>query len=88
MQRGKLVIAALVAWSIATTAFIGYDRWHRFATQELERAADQSRRQILGQILGEAAKCRPFTVANGDQNAQLIGVSCLQQPGAEPSAQR
>jgi hypothetical protein len=83
MPSSKILVAVLGVWSFGSTAFIAYDRWRHFAAEELARAADQGRREILGQIIREAAKCRPFSAANGEQTAELIGTSCLSQ-GASP----
>jgi hypothetical protein len=85
MPSSKIIVAVLGVWSIGSAAFIVHDRWHHFAAEELARAVDQGRREILGQIIREAAKCRPFSAANGEQTAELIGTSCLSH-GASPES--
>jgi hypothetical protein len=72
---------------MCVTAFLGYDRWNHFAAEELARAADQGRSEVLGRVVQEAAKCRPFTVANGEENVELIGTRCLPQARATTAPQ-
>jgi hypothetical protein len=72
---------------LCVTAFLGYDRWNHFAAEELARAAEGGRREVLGRVLEEAAKCRPFTVANGEENTELIGTRCLSQARATAAPQ-
>jgi hypothetical protein len=86
MSSFKLLAAFLGAWSFAATGFIAYDRWQHFAAEELARAAEQGRREVLGQVIREAAKCRPFNVVNGDQSAELVGASCLSRSAAGPES--
>jgi hypothetical protein len=88
LSAKKLGIFALIAWFMISVVYIGYDRWRHSLAEEVARAVEQSRREIVAQILGEAAKCRPFNVANGDQSAQLVAVSCLQQNAAGAAAGR
>lgn len=79
MLRWKLYGLLMGVWSLGATAFIGYDRWNHFASEQLAQATERGRREILGRIIQETAKCRPFTVANGEENTELVGTRCLAQ---------
>ena len=86
MFRVSWPVALLGAWAVGVSVFLGYDRWNHFAAEVVARASEQARREVLGQVVQEAAKCRPFTVANGEENAELIGTRCLTQAQSRPTA--
>lgn len=78
----------VVVWAIAATGYVVVDRWSHFVADELSRATEQGRREILSRVIQESAPCRPFTVATAEDRAELIAVRCLSQakPGV-PSEQ-
>jgi len=87
MFTRKIAFIAMAVWCGISTIYVVYDRWQHFREEELARIADKTRRDVIGEIITQAAQCRPFSVVVGEKSAQLVSVACLQEPGPARAAQ-
>jgi len=83
----KFVVALLlVLWIVFSVFYIIRDTWSDFQVSQLNNALEQGYATAVNQLYEQASneECSPVKLTNGENEMQLINVSCLQTPeGAE-----
>lgn len=69
----------LIVWLVFSILYVGWNEWNRFKTYVMERTYIAGRVDTINQLITEAQKCKVFPVTSGDQQVNLVNVSCGQQ---------
>jgi flagellar basal body-associated protein FliL len=87
-KKFLILVTILIAWAVFSVAYIGYDLWSDFKNGQMAQAYQQGRAETVNQLIQRAGQCQPFSVNSGNNQAELISVSCLQQQGQQQGQQQ
>lgn len=82
----KFVVALLlVLWIAFSIFYIARDLWSDFQVSQLNNALNQGYSTAVNQLYEQASnkECNPVKLTNGENEIQVINVSCLQAAGGE-----
>lgn len=84
----KFVVALIFTlWIVFSIFYIVRDLWSDFQVSQLNNALNQGYTTAINQLYEQAnnEECSPVKLTNGEEEMQVINVSCLQtaEPGAE-----
>lgn len=86
----KFVVALLlVLWIGFSIFYIARDLWSDFQVSQINNALNQGYATAVNQLYEQASneECNPVKLTNGENEMQVINVSCLQAAGTETEGQ-
>lgn len=86
----KFVVALLlVLWIGFSIFYIVRDLWSDFQVSQINNALNQGYATAVNQLYEQASneECNPVKLTNGENEMQVINVSCLQAAGTETEGQ-
>ena len=86
----KFVVALLlILWIAFSIFYIARDVWSDFQVDQINNALNQGYATAVNQLYEQASneECNPVKLTNGENEMQVINVSCLQAAGSETEGQ-
>ncbi|EKE16461.1 MAG: hypothetical protein ACD_11C00013G0005 [uncultured bacterium] len=78
-MKKNIVIAATVAWIVATTGYVIYDIWSEYKIKGIQKAYNQGVEDMTTRVINEVGKrgCEAVEIYVGEKKIQIANAQCL-----------
>lgn len=73
------IFVVLIIWAVFSLLYIAVDVWRDFQVNQMQQAFNQGSASAVSQIFTRTAECQPVNLFSGEEEINLIRVSCLEQ---------
>lgn len=85
LEKKTIFFLLISLWLVFSFIYIALDVWDDFKDNQLLKAYEEGRTEVVGQIIENAEECQSFSVYNNEKEVQLININCLDWEDTEES---
>lgn len=79
INKATVAFIILIVWAVFSLVFIIVDAWRDFQVNQLQQAFNQGSASAISQIFSRTKDCEAVNLFSGEEEINLVRVSCLEQ---------